>query len=252
MENIISHATLISDLTGRWEVQENPRPVRRRGHGIQNLEPVHLAQGRINPFGLPFKEAIEFFGKKEVVRPEVFNRLKEAHRTRAFTVKGLQDEYVLESIKEALLDALEEGLTTRDFIEGIEDLFETRGLGRPPGDWHLQTVFRTNTQAAYQAGHYQQMRQVRDTRPFWQYLTVGDDRVRLAHLELHGIVRRADDPFWLKWYPPNGFNCRCTVVSLSMEEMEEEDLRIETRPWPELPDEGFRTSPVEWLGIDIT
>ena len=44
-----------------------------------------------------------------------------------------------------------------------------------------------------------------------QYRTAGDKKVRKAHQELEGITLPASDPFWDKYYPPNGFNCRCTV-----------------------------------------
>lgn len=37
---------------------------------------------------------------------------------------------------------------------------------------------------------------------------------RPEHAALHGIVKRIDDPFWDKYYPPNGWGCRCEVVQL--------------------------------------
>ncbi len=45
-----------------------------------------------------------------------------------------------------------------------------------------------------------------------QYRTANDERVRQSHRPLHGITLPAKDPFWDKYYPPNGWNCRCTVV----------------------------------------
>ncbi len=43
-----------------------------------------------------------------------------------------------------------------------------------------------------------------------QYRTVGDDRVRPEHAAMHGITLPPSDPFWASYYPPNGWNCRCT------------------------------------------
>lgn len=34
-------------------------------------------------------------------------------------------------------------------------------------------------------------------------------------MALHGRIYRYDDPFWATFYPPNGFNCRCTVIALA-------------------------------------
>ena len=53
-----------------------------------------------------------------------------------------------------------------------------------------------------------------------QYRTVGDDRVREEHAELDGITLPIDDPFWHTYYPPNGWNCRCTVVQVLKDKYE--------------------------------
>lgn len=79
----------------------------------------------------------------------------------------------------------------------------------------LNTIYRVNTQAAYSAGRYQRLMDNVDNRPYWQYSAVGDNRTRPAHMALHGRIYRYDDPFWVTFYPPNGFNCRCTVIALS-------------------------------------
>lgn len=47
-----------------------------------------------------------------------------------------------------------------------------------------------------------------------QYRTAADDRVREEHALLHETTLPASDPFWDKYYPPNGWNCRCTVVQV--------------------------------------
>lgn len=47
-----------------------------------------------------------------------------------------------------------------------------------------------------------------------QYRTAGDDRVREEHAALHGITLPINDPFWDKYFPPNGWNCRCTAVQV--------------------------------------
>ena len=47
-----------------------------------------------------------------------------------------------------------------------------------------------------------------------KYETVGDRRVRESHRLLDGVVKPMDDKFWDKYYPPNGWGCRCTVYEL--------------------------------------
>ena len=47
-----------------------------------------------------------------------------------------------------------------------------------------------------------------------QYRTAGDDRVREEHAALDGITLPPSDPFWDRYLPPNGWNCRCTAVQV--------------------------------------
>lgn len=45
-----------------------------------------------------------------------------------------------------------------------------------------------------------------------EYRTVGDSRVRKKHAALDGTILPSNDPLWAKIYPPNDWNCRCTVI----------------------------------------
>lgn len=47
-----------------------------------------------------------------------------------------------------------------------------------------------------------------------QYRTAQDSRVREDHALLHGTTLPPSDAFWDKYYPPNGWGCRCTVVQV--------------------------------------
>lgn len=47
-----------------------------------------------------------------------------------------------------------------------------------------------------------------------QYRTQRDKKVRPAHAALDRVTLPITDPFWQEYYPPNGWNCRCTVVQV--------------------------------------
>jgi SPP1 gp7 family putative phage head morphogenesis protein len=49
----------------------------------------------------------------------------------------------------------------------------------------------------------------------YAYVTERDDRVRPAHRAMDGVRRPAGDPVWLRWTPPCGWNCRCSLVPLA-------------------------------------
>lgn len=123
---------------------------------------------------------------------------------------------------------------------------------------YIIVIFRTNLQTAYNAGHYKAMTDdtVKKLRPYWQYKTAADGHVRESHAVMEGRVYRAEDPIWDVWYPPNGFRCRCMVVSLSPAQVEARGLRVEREPPVELdletgelktlfPDKGFSCNPAK-------
>ena len=47
-----------------------------------------------------------------------------------------------------------------------------------------------------------------------QYRTAGDEKVREEHQALDGTTLPPSDKFWNEYYPPNGWNCRCTAVQV--------------------------------------
>ena len=193
---------------------------------------------------LPFEEAIEFFKDKLPLTKKQFASLAKEAKVKAFMLAGEQNLQLIERVKKRLEKALAEGTTFRDFKKEVGTLFDNLGI-TPINTYHLETVFRTNVQTAYQVGRYKQMTHpdVAAARPYWQYNAVDDAGSRPEHLAQNGKVYPADHSFWDEWYPPNGFNCRCTVTTLSPEEVEEENLEV-IDAMPILhPDRGFVGNP---------
>ncbi|MBS4063022.1 MAG: DUF935 family protein [Chitinophagaceae bacterium] len=76
----------------------------------------------------------------------------------------------------------------------------------------LITEYNTAYQTAEAASTYYRLMGQLNTFPYWQYKTIGDDRVRDSHRPLHDIILPANHPLWRKIFPPNGWGCRCYVV----------------------------------------
>lgn len=192
-------------------------------------------------FNLPPDEAIKYFEKKGYQVSFDWHEMKREAHTRAFTVAGVTQLDVLVDIRKAVEDAQNTGKSFESFKKDLQPLLEKKGwwgkknIERPDGSqkevdlsapWRLKTIYRTNMQTAYMAGRYKGMKDSARLRPYWKYIAVMDGRTRDAHRLLNGKILRHDDPFWDKYYPPNGWGCRCRVASLSKFQVEKEGLEV--------------------------
>lgn len=75
----------------------------------------------------------------------------------------------------------------------------------------LQTEFNQAHASAKAARKWQDYERGADLYPNLRYRTVRDERTRHSHRELDGYVIPIDHPFWDTYYPPNDWNCRCSV-----------------------------------------
>ena len=163
-------------------------------------------------FNLPFTEAIDSFADRELMDVAEFDELIQSQRAQAFAVRRALSERVRDSMFRSIGRALQpEGEGLRQFIANYRD-----GVSNIEGTTqsYLETVYRTNVATAYGAGRLRQQLDpdVLAAGLFWEYRTAGDNRVRDDHAALSGAVWRAGDDAALVVYPPNGFNCRCSVV----------------------------------------
>ncbi|MBA3830154.1 MAG: minor capsid protein [Taibaiella sp.] len=95
-----------------------------------------------------------------------------------------------------------------------------------------KTEYDLAVSSSTMAGHWVRFEANKKQMPLLRYSTVHDSRVREAHRILDGTVRPVDDSFWKEYYPPNGWNCRCTVLQLA-DGTETPDADLET---PDIPD----------------
>lgn len=204
-----------------------------------------------------FKDAVAFLKGKKALTSEEYRLLDDESRAKAFTVSGYTSLEVLQEFLDCLTKAAEEGTTKEQFQKDMSSFLEEHGYeGINP--WKSDNIFRTNMQTALNAGHYKSITDetTMKMRPYWRYRTAGDGHVRESHAVMEGRVYRADDPIWDVWYPPNGFRCRCMVVSLSKKQVERMGLHVETEaPFdvdystgellPKFPDKGFSNNPAK-------
>jgi SPP1 gp7 family putative phage head morphogenesis protein len=173
---------------------------------------------------LPNDDAAGYLRDLTPVTKEIFDGLSSQYKRDAFTLAGAADVRLIGKIRDALAEAAQKGETKDQFELAVKKITDDAGVAEL-SSFTLDTAFNTAMQKAYSLGRYEQMQDqaTKNVFPFWQYWTVGDDRVRPEHAVLDQFTARADDPVWMKIYPPNGFNCRCSVVPV----MEAEALKAD-------------------------
>lgn len=196
-----------------------------KGREAQQVELVAMgaAQDPRAFLNLPWVEAIEEFKARGVISDDEFSRLISQYAEESVEARRLLLERIQTRVRELLVKAVEEGETFEDFAAALAD--EAPGLGITAQDpSYLDTVFRTNVQSAYGGGRVRALLDpdVQAERQWVQYRTAGDSRVRDSHKLLDGGIYRIDDPEWLKIAPPNGYRCRCSIVSLTQEDVDAE------------------------------
>lgn len=189
---------------------------------------------------LTFLEAMQYAQLKKIVLPDEFYSLDLRTRQYASTVSILTSLEQINTVMRAVNKSIADGSTFSDF----QKLVAESEIILPES--YLDNVFRTNIQSAYAHGRWQQQQENKAVRPYLMYSAIDDRRVRPSHLEMNRIIRHIDDPFWLIWYPPNGFRCRCTVIALT----EAQALKYGITSDEDLPqiavDLGWSTNPANF------
>lgn len=184
---------------------------------------------------MPPEEALDFLRRKGLRTTFNWQDMVGDEHARAFTVAKMMDADLLATVQESLTDAVARGVPFQEWADSIVPTLQAKGwwgrkavvdpatgntvvaqLGSPS---RLQTIYRTNMQSAYAAGQWDAIEEQADLAPFLLYDAVDDHRTRPEHAAWDGLVLPVTDAWWKSHYPPNGWNCRCSVIQLSAEEV---------------------------------
>ncbi len=209
-----------------------------RAHGqlwlFQAGEPLPFLQ-------LPFTEAIEQYRTLPIPREKEFLSVLREYSNRSADARKLFLEFIRSRSKAKIIEALEQGRDVRQYIADFQGFLSDLGVSETNPSY-LDNVFRTNVATAYGAGRQRMLTDpdVIEERPYVQYRTVQDSRVRPEHAVLDGMIFRADDPAIQEIYPPNGFRCRCSMTSYTLAPG---DKVSNAAPAGFVADSGFDKSP---------
>lgn len=221
LERLIYEASVKSDLAGQMFV----RLVELEPQGAERQLAVDLRPAFLK---MPFSQAVAFW-RERGGDPDILEFVLRAYRRRAALATDEQLDVISRRAVEELQRTLEEGNTLRDFRRAMEDQTITLGIA-PQDPSYLENVYRTNVASAYGAGRWTQMNDpdVLEARPYRQWLTAQDNRVRAEHRPMNRKVWRADDATFANISPPGSYQCRCVLTTLSEEELRDEGLQVIT------------------------
>ena len=194
-------------------------------------------------FKSPPQDAIRYLEQKFPKASWAYTDLLDKAHDRAFVVAKMVDVDLATTVQRSIIDAMQEGKGYKAWAKDIDKVLaksgwydgqinvDAQGNAKKVatgGQHRLETIYRTNVAAAYEAGRQQVIFNDRDDDPFGyvMYSAIMDNRTRPTHKALHGKVMEKSDPAWSSISPPNGYNCRCTIVELTQGQIDRYGYKV--------------------------
>lgn len=173
-------------------------------------------KSKINPDDIDNKVVEQFMNEINQILQEGLNRgieqsvpysMKRNLKENVFVFSGGKTYAELKELSNLLLDNKGNIKPFSKFWQEVQAIYPQYNQS------YLQAEYIFATQSAQMASKWVEYEKDGE-RYNLQYRTAMDDRVRPTHQVLHNTTLPPSDPFWDKYYPPNGWRCRCTVVQV--------------------------------------
>lgn len=196
------------------------------------------------------ESAIAYMQSKGLALSDNSDEVIEAVKKNAFTVAQIQSMDLLDDIKNEITKAIKNGSTFEEFQKAIKPRLQDSGWASSGGNIgsRLQTIFRTNIQQAYMEGRIEGQIENKENRPYLMYVATLDPSTRSTHRSRNGSIAKIDSNFWKKWYPSNGYRCRCTTRALTEKQAKARGIGVKGFG---NPDPGFESGPDKLLKADF-
>ena len=162
---------------------------------------------------LEHPEVTKFIDSHAQVMDNAFRQVEMSDVMRArlresdWIFSGMKTFHELNEAFPSLLDESGQKKSFERFLSDVQSVDETYNRH------YLRAEYNYAEASAEMAGKWERFQEDGDDYNL-QYRTAGDDKVRPEHAALHGVTLPPSDSFWDEYYPPNGWNCRCTVVQV--------------------------------------
>lgn len=159
------------------------------------------------------KPAQDFIRTHTDTLDSAFRQVEMSHTMRQqlsrsnYVFSGLKTFHELNEAFPSLLDENGNRKTFERFLKDVQKIDETYNRN------YLRAEYNFVHASAGMAARWEEF--ARDGDDYLlQYRTAGDAKVRPEHAALNGVTLPPSDTFWDEYYPPNGWNCRCTAVQV--------------------------------------
>ncbi len=158
-------------------------------------------------------EAQEFIETHAAVLDSSFSHVEMSDAMRRRLTRS---DYIFSGMKtfhelnEAFPSLLDENGNRKSFERFLNDV---RKIDSTYNSNYLRAEYNFVQASAEMAAKWERFAEDGD-RYYLQYRTANDGKVRPTHAALHGVTLPMSDPFWEEYYPPNGWNCRCTAIQV--------------------------------------
>nr|DAY06841.1 MAG TPA: minor capsid component [Caudoviricetes sp.] len=178
---------------------------------MQTLYKVEGAQFRIDILETPKMQ--EFINAHSAALDSSFQKVEMSETMRRrlersnYIFSGIKTFHELNEAFPSLIDANGNRKPFEQFLNDVQKIDSTYNQN------YLRAEYNFVQASAQMAAKWEGFMQDGD-RYNLQYRTAGDDKVRPEHAVLNRVTLPITDSFWEEYYPPNGWNCRCTVVQV--------------------------------------
>ena len=144
---------------------------------------------------------------RNLQRLEMSDLMRQRLTRSNYIFSGIKTFHELNEAFPSLLDSNGNRKTFEAFLNDVRKIDKTYNSN------YLRAEYNFVQSSAEMAAKWERFSEDGD-RYNLQYRTANDSKVRPEHAALNGVTLPPSDPFWEEYYPPNGWNCRCTVVQV--------------------------------------
>ena len=144
---------------------------------------------------------------RNIERLEMSDLMRQRLTRSNYIFSGLKTFHELGEAFPSLLDENGNKKTFERFLNDVRKIDETYNSN------YLRAEYNFVQASAEMAAKWEKFMEDGD-HYYLQYRTQNDDKVRPEHASLDRVTLPPSDSFWESYYPPNGWNCRCSVVQV--------------------------------------